>query len=184
MPEGGYKIRDQHETHFVTFGVVEWVDVFSRVDYKHLFLESIKYSQRESGLLLHAWVLMSNHFHAVMTAKEDTSLSAILRDLKKYSAVNILQAIEKNENESRREWMLDIFRQAGNENSRNSKYQFWRQDNHPKECHSKAFTMQKIDYIHNNPVRAEIVSKPEDYLYSSAIDYANGKGLLEIDFIW
>ena len=41
---------------------------------------------------------------------------------------------------------------------------------------------QKINYIHNNPVKAEIVSKPEDYTYSSAVDYSGKKGLLDIMF--
>jgi hypothetical protein len=119
-----------------------------------------------------------------MSAKEGTSLSDILRDLKKYSAVNILNAIEKNEKESRQQWMLEIFERSGQSNSRNSKYQFWIQDNHPKECHSIEFTQQKVNYIHLNPVRSEIVSRPEDYLYSSAADYAGARGLLHIDFLF
>jgi len=184
MPEGGYKIRNQNAIYFITFSVVEWVDVFSRAEYKHIFLDCMKHSLSESGLSLHAWVLMTNHFHGVMSAKEGHSLSDTLRDLKKYSAVNILNAIEKNERESRQEWMLEIFQRAGRANSRNTKYQFWIQDNHPKECFGREFTEQKINYIHNNPVRAEIVGRPEDYLYSSAIDYAGGKGLLSIDFLW
>ena len=184
MPEGGYKIRDQNAVHFLTFTVVDWIDIFSRAEYRHVFLNNIRHSQRESGLLLHAWVLMTNHFHALMSAKESYNLSDIVRDLKKYSAVDILKAVEKSEHESRQKWMLEIFERTGRANSRNLKYQFWIQDNHPKECHSHEFTKQKMEYIHNNPMRAEIVSKPEDYLYSSAIDYAGGKGLLHLDFLW
>ena len=184
MSEGGYKIRDQNAVHFITFCIVEWVDVFSRVDYRHIFLDNIRHSQRDSGLSLHAWVLMTNHFHGVMSAKDGQQLSDILRDLKKYSSVHILTAIERNERESRQDWMLEIFERAGRANSRNTKYQFWIQDNHPKECFGREFTEQKINYIHQNPVRAEIVSKPEDYLYSSALDYAGSKGLLHIDFLW
>ncbi len=81
--------------------------------------------------------------------------------------------------------MLGIFREAGQNNSRNTNYQFWRQDNQPKECYSQKFTVQKINYIHNNPVEAGIVEKPEEYLYSSARDYHYRKncGLLQVAFI-
>lgn len=87
--------------------------------------------------------------------------------------------------ESRREWMLDIFKKAGEGNSHNSHYQFWQQDNHPIELFTAAFAEQKIDYIHNNPVTAGIVYKPEDYVYSSASEYYQGKnaGLLKIDML-
>jgi len=91
----------------------------------------------------------------------------------------------KNEQESRKEWMLPIFREAGQSNSRNTNDQFWRQDNQPKECYSQKFTVQKINYIHNNPVETGIVEKPEEYLYSSARDYHYRKncGLLQVAFI-
>jgi len=90
-----------------------------------------------------------------------------------------------NAQESRKEWMLRIFKDAGQANSRNTNYQFWRQDNQPKECYSPAFTIQKLNYIHNNPVEAGIVDKAEEYVYSSARDYHCKKncGLLNIAFI-
>ena len=81
--------------------------------------------------------------------------------------------------------MAGIFRKAGEDNTRNKNAQFWRQDNHPKECYSPAFTVQKLTYIHNNPVEAGFVAKPEDYLYSSARDYAGKTDVnrLPIQFI-
>jgi len=81
--------------------------------------------------------------------------------------------------------MLQIFSKAGAANSRNSQYQFWRQDNHPIELYSSHFTNQKLEYIHNNPVEAGIVEKAEEYLYSSTRDYYNGKncGLLQIEWL-
>ena len=65
---------------------------------------------------------------------------------------------------------------AGNSNT--TDYQFWRHDNHPIELWSNKVIQQKIDYIHNNPVKAGIVFRPEDYKYSSACDYAGIEGLL------
>ena len=184
MSVGGYKIRNQNAVHFITFAVVEWVDVFTRQQYRDIFLEKIRQSQKENGLLLHSWVLMSNHFHGIMSAREGFELSHILGEIKRKSSMEIVQAIEKNDAESRKGWMLDIFKTAGAANSRNDKRQFWRQENRPKECFGREFTEQKINYVHQNPVRAGIVDIAEHYLYSSARDYAGIKGLLHIDFLW
>ena len=105
--------------------------------------------------------------------------------LKNLPSKQIITAIKNNEKESRREWMLEIFKKAGEVNSRNSEFQFWRQDNQPKEVYSSAFVFQKLSYIHNNPVEAGIVDKPEEYLYSSARDYKQTRkcGLLDVIFI-
>ena len=78
-----------------------------------------------------------------------------------------------------------VFRKHGQANIRNKENQFWRQDNHPKECFSIPFTLQKINHIHNNPVLAGWVNKPEEYRLSSAVDFSNGKkcGLLDVDLL-
>lgn len=170
MSIGGYKIRDQQAIHFITFAVVEWVDVFTRKAYRDILIDSLRHCQQQKGLVLHAWCIMSNHVHLLASAHEN-NLSDILRDFKKFTSKQIITAIQANEQESRKAWMLRIFQQRGEANGRNKTYQFWRQDNDPKECFSPAFTAQKIDYIHNNPVEAGMVEKPEDYLYSSAKAY-------------
>ena len=133
---------------------------------------------------LHCWCIMSNHVHLIVSSKQN-DLSGLLRDFKKFTSKEIIKAIENNKGESRREWMLRIFGQQGGKNSRNKVYQFWRQDNQPMELYSGAFTFQKMNYIHQNPVETGIVEKPEHYLYSSAKDYFLQKkcGLLEVDFI-
>lgn len=184
MSIGGYKIRDKEGIHFISFAVVEWVDVFTRKEYRDILIDSLKHCQQQKGLLVHAWCLMSNHVHLVISAANNDT-SDILRDFKKFTSKQIIKAIEENQQESRREWMLEIFRKAGEKNSRNKNYQFWRQDNQPKELYSSGFTVQKLNYIHNNPVEAGIVDKAEEYLYSSARDYFFGKkcGLLEVDLL-
>ena len=81
--------------------------------------------------------------------------------------------------------MVDIFKKEGAGNSRNKEYQFWRQDNVPKECYSQQVSRQQIEYVPNNPVEAGIVDKPEEYSYSSARDYhySNRLGLLQIEWL-
>ena len=95
-----------------------------------------------------------------------------MRDIKKYTSTKIIQAIAANERESRRELLLWLFERAGTKNSNNTKYQFWQQHNHPIELDTNKKLDQRLNYIHQNPVEAGIVLSPEDYLYSSAMNYA------------
>jgi len=180
----GCRIRDQKAIHFITFAVVGWVDVFTRNIYRNIVVDSIKHCLFQKGLNLHAWCLMTNHIH-LMASSKDNNLSDILRDFKKFTSREIIKAIENNLRESRRSWMLRVFREHGALNPRNDGNQFWRQDNHPEVCFGAAFTTQKINYIHRNPVAAGIVDKAHEYLYSSARDYFYMKncGLLDIAFI-
>ena len=182
--DGGYKIRNQEAIHFITFAVVEWIDVFTRKEYRDIILDSLRHCQLNRGLLLHCWCIMSNHLHLIVSA-QNADLSDILRDFKKFTSKQVVKAIEQNERESRREWMLQLFRREGEKNSRNKTYQFWRQDNQPQELYSSSFIFQKINYTHNNPVEAGIVDRAEHYLYSSARDYYHGKkcGLLDVAFL-
>ena len=112
---------------------------------------------------------MSSHVH-LLASSLNRDLSGALRDFKKFTGKKLIEAIINNAQESRKEWMLRIFKDAGKANS-STNFQFWRQDNQPKECYSPAFTVQKLNYIHNNPVEAGIVDKAEEYVYSSARDH-------------
>src|SRR6185369_2417499 len=144
-----------------------WVDLFTRNVYKDILLESWRYCQQQKGLLIHAYVIMTNHVHMIVSRNSDTLLEAIMRDMKKFTSSKLLEAIKK-EPESRKEWMLSLFRQAGENNSNNKIFQLWQQDNHPIECGSPTILSQKMDYVHENPVRAGFVERAEDWTYSSA----------------
>lgn len=178
-----WRVYNQEGLHFISFATVGWIDVFTRPIYKNIMLDSLAYCQKEKGLLLYGWCIMTNHIHLIAKAKEGYELSNILRDLKRHTSKTIIKAIENNQQESRKEWMISIFSKAGSYNSNNTNYQFWRQDNKPIELFKPETIMTKLNYIHNNPVEQQITEKPEEYLYSSAKNYAGEKGLLNIDFI-
>ena len=84
-----YTIKDQQAVHFVTFTVHQWVDVFTRKDYVVIFLDSIKFCQREKGLKIFGWVVMSNHVHMIISS-EGKGLSDIIRDIKKFTSSKII----------------------------------------------------------------------------------------------
>jgi putative transposase len=177
-----YKTHDQNRPYFVTFATEAWVDVFTRPAYRDVVVESLKYCQKEKGLVIYAWCLMSNHLHLVIASTGIVQIEDIIRDFKKYTSVQICRAIEENEHESRRVWMLNIFRIAAAETGKHVKYKFWKHEYHPIELFSNAVIDQKVNYIHDNPVKEFLVENPEDYIYSSARNYAGRKGLLEIEF--
>jgi len=179
-----YIISDHQAPHFITFSTVEWVDALSRPEYKNIIIESLKYCQNSKGLVLYAYVIMNNHVHLICAAKEGFNLSEILRDLKKYTSKKLLKYIKENDRESRRKWMMWLFESAGKRNSNNSKYQFWQQDNRPIELSTVKMVDQRLNYIHQNPVKEGIVYEPEYYVYSSAIDYAGGNGLIRVNFLY
>jgi len=176
----GYKIQDQTKPHFITATVIDWVDVFSRKIYKDLVIESLDFCIKNKGMILYGYVIMSNHIHLIIQSDKG-KLSDLIRDFKKFTSKKTLETIENNEFESRKDWMLKRFEFACKSHSRNEKYQFWQYGSHPEEIYTEKFLWSKLDYIHQNPVRAGIVEKPEHYIYSSASNYFNDKGLIAIE---
>lgn len=181
MAGDSYSITDQNEMHFTTFTVVDWMDVFIRHRYKLIVVEGLNYCIKNKGLEVYAWCLMTSHMHLIIRAKEGYQLSNIIRDFKKNIATKIILSIEKAP-ESRREWMLERMINAGKKDARITKFKFFQESNHSVILynHSPNIFDQKLDYIHNNPVEEGIVEYPEEYLFSSARDYAGKKGLVEI----
>ena len=175
------KNRIEGDVFFTTDTVVDWVDIFTRPIYKHIILESLIYCQKNKGLIIYAWVLMSNHLHMIVGSNsEENKVSDIMRDFKKFTSKEMLRTLLVECTESRREWMLNRFEYAGKNDDRIKNYRFWQQGNDAQGIYLNDYFEQKLNYIHENPVKAEIVNHAEDYRYSSAIDYAGGKGLLEV----
>lgn len=141
-----YKIRDPHGLYFITFATVQWVDVFTREEYAQIIIDSLKFCQKEKGLKIYAYVLMSNHFHMV-AASDKTPLQDIIRDFKKFTSRRVMDAIISNDRESRKSWMLWIFGVAGRNNPNNTNYQLWQQEYHGVELYSNDIIDMKIEYI-------------------------------------
>jgi putative transposase len=177
-----YKIADQAAVYFVTFTVVRWLDVFIRREYKDIVIDSLRYCQKNKGLAIYSYCIMSSHVHLIIGSQYNLELQAIIRDMKKFTANRIIEAIENNSRESRREEFLWFFEREGRTNCHNQKYQFWQHSSHPIELDTEEKLYQRMDYIHYNPVKEGIVLSPEHYLYSSAMNYAGVKEWL-IDVI-
>ncbi len=171
------------EVYFVTDTVVDWVDVFTRPVYKHIILESLEYCQKNKGLIIYAWVLMSNHLHAIVGSNSQERVSDIWRDFKKFTSKKIIETIQTEYSESRSEWMLNRFEYSGKNDKKIKNYRFWQEGNDAQGIYLNDYFEQKLNYIHENPVKAELVNRAEDYRYSSAIDYAGSIGLLKVEVV-
>lgn len=177
-----YKFHNPEGMYFISYAVAKWIDVFTRIEYEDILLDSWQYCQKNKGLEIYAWCIVTNHVHMIISSSKN-KLEDIIRDMKSYTSTCLKNAIDENIQESRKEWMLNIMIQEGCTNSNNKGFQFWQQHNHPIELDNNQIMDQKLDYINMNPVRAGFVENPEDYLYSSTRDYAGQKGLIEVKII-
>ncbi|WP_375581401.1 transposase [Marivirga tractuosa] len=179
-----YKFNNPEGIYFVTCTIVYWIDLFTRKEYNHIIIDTLKKYQEKRNLIIHAFCIMPSHLHLIISSKDSNeSLGGIMRDFKKLSNKKILEEIS-NINESRKEWLLRAFQNAGKKLKRIKSNKMWQDGNRPIELDNNFLLQQKLDYIHNNPVESEIVEEAVDYKYSSAKEYAGiRKGLLEIELL-
>ena len=176
-----YQIHKPESTYFLTLTAVEWADAFMRREHKQLLCDSLNYCIDKKGLELLAYVIMSSHLHMIARAHND-NLSDVIRDFKKFTSAMLIKNF-KSETESRKDWMLELFKSGGTKQKKKSTNQVWQYNNHAEEVYSSKFTLSKIQYIHNNPVEAGIVARPEEFLFSSAQDYSGRKGPVKVSLI-
>lgn len=181
-----YKFRDQSKIYFVTFTVIDWIDIFIRDEYRNIIIDSVRYCQINKGLEVYAYCFMTSHIHWIIGTGGPNKLEDIIRDLKSFTSRHIRKAMEDKNyvHESRREWILRRMYQAGKYNSNNIDFQFWQQHSHPIELNTNEIIDQKLEYIHLNPVAAGFVDVPESWMYSSARDYAGiSKGAIDLIYV-
>ena len=175
-------MHNKSGAYFVSFAIVNWIDVFTRQIYFDILVDSIVYCRKNKAMELYAYCFMPNHIHLIFRSSDEQPME-LLRDFKKFTAKKILDCIENNPQESRKELLLWLFERAGKKQGNISKYQFWQHHNKPIELWSEKVIRQKIDYIHKNPVKSGFVIDPVDWKYSSARNFADDHTVLEIDSI-
>ena len=184
--------------YFITITVIDWVDVFTREEYKRIIADSLDFCRKTKGLRIYAWVLMTNHIHLITSHDVDNEhLAAVIGDFKKFTSKSIVKAIRHNPVESRQKWLLEHFNEESikantdavcsvsksAERSEKNHFHLWQRGYDSYCIYNIIHLRQKIDYLHDNPVRAGIVSNPYDYLYSSAPNYADRPSVIEIDYL-
>ena len=174
-----YKIQENDRANFLTMTTVGWVDIFTRKNHKMVIVDSLAYCQKNKGLEIYGWCLMHSHLHLICRAVDGFQLTDILRDFKKFTSKKIANQILE-EPESRKEWLLPLLQKYCEHLKRDQKFKLWQDGNHAKVIYTNGFFYEKLNYIHQNPVKDMLVENAEDYLFSSARNYAERPGLLDI----
>ena len=164
-----YKVIDSTVPTFITITVVDWVDLFTRPIYCTIIDDSLNYCIKEKGLSVHAYVYMTSHIHLIVTAF-DGELQNVIRDFKKFTSKKLVEAIQEHP-ESRREWLLRKFSYEAQKSGRAKNYKLWQDGFHPVILDTLEKIEQRVNYIHYNPVAAEIVFHERDYVNSSCRNY-------------
>lgn len=173
-------IENYNSVFALKFIVTDRIDVFSKSEYRDIVTETLKYHRETKKLRLYAWCLMSDHIHLVCRVEPPFKITDFVCDFKSFIAKAITDDIE-NHPGSHKIWILQRFEYASKLDRRSEKYLFWQDSNHLTELQTKDQIQQQLKSIHQNPVKQRIVEKPEDYLYSSARNYAGIRSVIEID---
>ncbi len=170
-----YAIRESHGTYFITSTIVEWLPVFTTAACCDIIVRSLLHCREHKGLQIYAWVILDNHIHAILSAPD---LSGTLADFKRFTARVLLEQIKLE----KREWLLNQLAYFCALHKRDSAHQVWQEGIHPQQIGSDEMMVQKLDYIHNNPVLRGSVIGPEHWRYSSAHEWlADGHPLFKCD---
>jgi putative transposase len=166
--------------HFVTSTVVGFLPIFQNPDLAVIFVDNLCFYQDRGDFTLLAWVLMPDHFHLVFRRSENKSVSQILGNLKRMTSRQITEQLEKSGASS---LLSDLTNAALKESTKDSRVWQYRFDS--LVITREETLRQKIDYIHFNPVRRGLVAEPEDWSYSSAVNYSgHDRGLVDADTAW
>ena len=113
-----YKFHNSEAAYFVSFAVVEWLDVFTRNEYKDILIDSLKFCQKEKGMEIYAWCIMTNHVHLIFRSIKGQKPELLLGDFKRFTSKEVVKAIKNNPKESRKENLLEQFLKAGKKSSK------------------------------------------------------------------
>jgi REP element-mobilizing transposase RayT len=170
-----YRIPQPHHAHFVTGTIVAWLPLFTKAARCDILVESLAYYRQAKGLMIHGWVILDSHFHAVLAAPD---LSQVLADLKRHTAQRLIEQLEKEHCT----WLLRQLRDCRLTHKPESLHQVWQEGSHPQALMSDRIMEQKLEYLHNNPVKRGLVASPEHWRYSSAHEWLeDAVPLLKVD---
>ena len=162
-----YRIHDANAAHFITSTIVEWLPVFTSNACREIMVRSLAFCREHKQLRVYAWVILDNHFHAIVAGPE---LSGTIADLKKFTAHEILAQLQRE----RREWLLNQLAYYRARHKTASQHQIWQEGVHPQSIPTDEIMLQKLEYLHNNPVKRGLVASPEHWRYSSAHEWLKG----------
>ena len=141
-------------TYYLSLTVQRWYYLFDRYNRWQILADSLRYCQEHKGLALNGYVFMLNHIHLIVTSPD---VGGFLRDFKRFTSKKLKENLEATEPS-----VLSLF--VDDDGS----YRFWMNTNAPKKIENPNFYVQKLNYMHENPVRKNYVARCEHWVWSSA----------------
>jgi putative transposase len=170
-----YKFVEKEGLYFITSTIVEWIPVFTSRTYFEIVINALQYCMANMDLNLYAYVILDNHFHLVAFAPE---FSRMIASLRKFTARKIIDQL----NIDKKVWLLNQLAFYKKTYKVESDHQIWQEGVHPELIQNPGMFLQKIDYIHKNPVKRGLVDVPEHWRYSSARNYSsNEHSVIQVD---
>jgi putative transposase len=177
MTRSRYRFGEDFQPHFMTSTIVAWLPVFSYPDFTAVVLDSWRFLQRERGIDIRAWVILENHLHWIAVGPQ---LGKRVGEFKSFTATAILKRMEKKGTKT----LLQELTYYKLGHKVDQQHQLWQEGSHPQIIESEEVMWQKIEYIHNNPLRRGYVDDPVHWRYSSARSYAGMPGLIDVCVEW
>jgi putative transposase len=148
---------------FVTATIQKWKKLLERDTYKDIIIGALQFLVAQNKATVYGFVIMNNHVHIIWQAKGSHKIKDIQNSFIKHTSKQLKQQAEKDN-------LIEDFEV----NKPDRKYNFWKRDSLSIELFTQPVFMQKLNYIHYNPVKAGLTLLPEDYHYSSALFYEKG----------
>jgi len=150
---------------FYTATILEWKPLLKQDKYKDLIIESLRFLVTDKRIKLYAFVIMSNHIHLIWQPLEEYTPENIQHSLMSFTAHQF-----KIDLKEKHPQVLEHFKVK----AKDRQYQFWERNSLGIDLFTEEVFMQKLEYIHRNPVESGLCNLPEDYYYSSAKFYEFG----------
>ena len=177
MGRSHYKVVDNAYPYFHTCTVVGWLPIFTRTETVQILLDSFQYLQTHHNFTIHSYVILENHLHFISSSNDQ---SKHIKQFKSFTARQIIDYLKQKQVEM----LLQQLSYYKARHKRQSDYQLWQEGSHPQQIQNYETMYQKVEYIHNNPVKRGYVDDPIHWRYSSARNYAGQEGLLTICKEW
>jgi putative transposase len=175
MGRSRYRFLENYP-HFLTCTVVNWLPIFSQPRLVQIILNSLDFLRSNQRLALHAYVIMENHLHLIASAE---NLSKEIAAFKSFTARSIIDSLKAD----RAEYLLTQLKFYKQSHKTTQDYQLWQEGSHPQAIISEDMFVQKLEYIHNNPVKRGYVDDPTHWRYSSCRNYMGMEGIFEVDVL-
>ncbi|PWK78675.1 hypothetical protein LX99_01123 [Mucilaginibacter oryzae] len=146
---------------FFTATCLNWQPLLHSDKYKNIVIDSLNFLVKNNRIWLYGYVIMPNHIHILWCKQPDWLNKNVQQHFSKFTAQQLKFSMI---NDSR---SLENYKSSQNDRE----YQFWERRPYKATMYNRIVLEQKLDYIHNNPVKAELCQLPEEYLHSSASYY-------------